>query len=98
MFRTAEEPPGINGGNTMAYQTVNPYDNQIVAAFDDFTAIGDFEIISAPSQVTPVPEEQSGQVIVVLRRPRGVTAPSGPKLPPPAPTSGSAGSGMGTGL
>ena len=67
-------------------------------AFDDFTAIGDFELIAAPSLVTPVPEEQSGQVIVVLRRPRGITAPSGPKLPPPAPASGSAGSGMGTGL
>jgi hypothetical protein len=25
------------GRSTMAYQTVNPYDNQIVATFDDLT-------------------------------------------------------------
>src|SRR6185295_16153681 len=27
----------LKGSNTMAYQTVNPYDNQIVATFDDLT-------------------------------------------------------------
>src|SRR4029079_981235 len=47
MFRTAEEPPGINGGNTMAYQTVNPYDNQIVATFDDFTDEQVMELLGA---------------------------------------------------
>ena len=27
----------LNGSNTMAYQTVNPYDNHVVASFDDLT-------------------------------------------------------------
>ena len=27
----------LKGSNTMAYQTVNPYDNHVVATFDDLT-------------------------------------------------------------
>jgi hypothetical protein len=32
-----QEPPHTDGKNKMAYQTVNPYDNQIVASFEELT-------------------------------------------------------------
>jgi hypothetical protein len=65
----------------------------LTVLFDEFVVPGVFEVVSAPTQVTPTVEDRAETVVVILRRGRSrppapstaTPPPSAPPTSPPAP-------------